>query len=146
LWIRPASGNMPDDCVFCRIVADEEPAYVVDYDALTVSFLDVNSVAIGHTLVIPRAHERTLTDLNASQTGALFNSVRNVAEGIERALDPDGINAFHSSGAAAGQDVFHVHVHVIPRYENDGISFAPTRHRLTEKEGKRVSQRIGEEL
>ncbi|PSQ19162.1 HIT family protein [Halobacteriales archaeon QS_8_69_26] len=137
---------MPEDCVFCRIVADEEPAYVVDYDALTVSFLDINAVALGHTLVIPRAHVETLTGMNASQTGALFNSVRQVAGAVQRALDADGFNAFHSSGAAAGQDVFHAHVHVIPRYEDDDISFAPPRHRLTEKEGKRVAERIGDEL
>lgn len=137
---------MPADCVFCRIVAGDEPAYLVHEDPTTMAFLDINAVATGHTLVIPRDHAPTLTDLDPSGTGALFDTVRQVAAAIERALEPDGINAFHSSGAAAGQDVPHAHVHVIPRYEDDGITFAPSRHRVTEEEGDRIASRLAGEM
>lgn len=137
---------MPNDCTFCRIVGHDDPAFPVYEDATTMAFLDLNAVAIGHTLVIPRTHAPRLTDLDGPDTAALFTTVREVAGAIERALDPDGYNLLHATGSAAGQEIPHAHVHVVPRYESDGISFSMTHHRVSDKEGQRVSTRIAEEM
>lgn len=131
-----------DDCVFCSIVDGEAPAYRVYEDEDTVAFLDVNPVSRGHTLVVPRDHHATLSALPAETTAATFSAARTVAEGIEDTIDPAGLNLVQSNGAAAGQDVFHVHVHLIPRREDDGISFAPSRGTLEAEEGEAVAEEI----
>jgi histidine triad (HIT) family protein len=135
-----------DDCVFCSIVAGEAPAHRVYEDEDAVAFLDVNPVARGHTLVVPRDHHATLSAMPAETTAATFSAARTVAEGIEATVDPAGLNLVQSNGAAAGQDVFHVHVHLIPRSEDDGVSFAPSRGSLTEGEGETVAEEIREGL
>lgn len=137
---------MGDDCVFCSIVDGDERAYRVYEDEQTLAFLDVNAIADGHTLVIPRRHHPHLTDMDDEETAAMFTTVRRVASAIESAIDPDGINVFQSNGRAAGQDVFHVHAHVVPRYADDGFGFAPSRYALEPDEGERIAGRLREEL
>lgn len=131
-----------EDCAFCAIVGGEQPAHRVYEGEDAVAFLDVNPVARGHTLVVPREHHETLTDMDQETTEATFAAARTVAEAVESALDPDGLNLVQSSGGAAGQDVFHVHVHLIPRHEGDGVSFAPSRREFDEEEGERVAAEI----
>lgn len=135
-----------EECTFCAIARGEQEGHVVYEDEDTVAFLDINPVAPGHTLVIHRDHHATLTEMPPGNAGAMFETVRTVAAAIETALDPDGINAFHSSGAAAGQDVHHAHVHVIPRHEHDAITFSPPRRNLTEGEGEDVVAKIRQHL
>jgi histidine triad (HIT) family protein len=135
-----------DDCVFCSIVAGEAPAHRVYEDEDAVAFLDANPVARGHTLVVPRDHYPTLLEMPAGTTTATFSAARTVAEAIEETLDPAGLNLVQSNGSAAGQDVFHVHVHLIPRREDDGISFAPSRRAYEGEEGATVAGTIREGL
>lgn len=137
---------MDEDCVFCRIVAGEEPAHVVYDGDGAMGFLDVNAAAEGHTLVVPRNHHRTLTDMDPAAAGRLFGAVTEVGEAIEAAFDPEGLSVFQSNGEAAGQDVFHVHVHVMPRWTDDGLGFAPSRRRLGTDEGDRIAGEIRAEL
>ncbi len=137
---------MSDDCVFCAIAADDEGAHHVYEDEETLAFLDINAVTEGHTLVIPRTHTAKLTDLDDETTAALFTTVRRVAAAIEATIDPDGINVMQSSGAAAGQDVFHVHAHIIPRFADDNITFAPSRRRIDPEDGERIAGQIREVL
>lgn len=131
-----------DDCTFCRIVDGEESAYVVHEDEATMAFLDINAVVEGHTLVVPKAHHRTLTDMDPDEVGRLFASTREVAAAVEAAIEPDGLSLFQSNGAAAGQDVFHVHVHLVPRWGDDDVRLAPSRHRIDPEEGNRVAGEI----
>jgi histidine triad (HIT) family protein len=121
-------------CEFCGIVAGEAPADEVYRDEAVVAFLDIHPVVPGHTLVMPTAHREGLPDMVDAEVAAVFRIVRDVAAAQRAALDADGVSVFQSSGAAAGQDVFHVHVHVIPRFEDDHIRFAPSRSTLSDEE------------
>lgn len=135
-----------DSCVFCRIVAGEADAFRVYEDDQTVGFLDHEPAIEGHTLVVPRDHLPRLEDIDEEAFTAMFAAARRVALALEAALDADGVSLFHSSGAAAGQDVFHAHVHVLPRHDDDTVTFAPSRTRLDPATAKDLTARIREEL
>lgn len=137
---------MTEPCVFCRIIDGKTDAFRVYEDEETLAFLDHNPAIKGHTLVVPKKHRSGLTDMSESMTASLFTTARRVAAAAETALDADGVSLFHSSGAAAGQDVFHAHVHLLPRYEGDPINFAPSRQRLANADGEGLATRIRDEL
>jgi histidine triad (HIT) family protein len=107
-------------CIFCRIVAGEIPAEVVARDAGGVAFLDVQPLADGHTLVVPRAHVPTIEALEPDAADTLFQLVRRLADPVRRAVDAAGTTIGVNNGEATGQTVPHVHVHIVPRWPNDG--------------------------
>jgi histidine triad (HIT) family protein len=109
-----------EKCLFCSIVAGATPAHLVHEDASAVAFLDVFPVARPHVLVIPRAHAPTLLDLDDQAVGGLFRTVKAVQQKVQSAFQPLGFNVGWNHGRAAGQHVFHLHVHVIPRYADGG--------------------------
>jgi histidine triad (HIT) family protein len=109
------------DCVFCAIVAGQRPAEVVHRDAATVAFMDIQPATYGHLLVVPVACVPTLWELGAAPAGALMETARRMAHRVREALAPDGLNLFQANGAAAFQTVFHVHVHLVPRWQDDGL-------------------------
>jgi len=108
-------------CVFCKILDGEIPSHEVYRDENTYAFLDVNPVNEGHTLIIPERHAETVTDLEEDEATDLFRTVHCVAKAVDEALNPEGINLLQNNGEAAGQEVQHVHFHVIPRHRNDGL-------------------------
>ena len=109
------------DCIFCAIVAGDAPAKIVDSDEHTVSFLDINPWTRGHALVIPRAHAADLFDISDEDLARTTAAARRLAERMRGALHPDGFNILNACGAAAWQTVFHFHLHVVPRYEDDPL-------------------------
>jgi histidine triad (HIT) family protein len=109
-------------CVFCRIAAGEVPANVVHRDERVTAFLDRSPLFLGHTLVIPIAHVATLDDLAPDLTGPLFEVVRRISIAVQRALGADG--SFVAVNTRVSQSVPHLHVHVVPRTEGDGL-FSP---------------------
>jgi histidine triad (HIT) family protein len=109
------------DCLFCRIAAGELPATVVDEDERTIAFMDISPATRGHALVIPRAHSRDLLSVDPEDLQAVALAAQRLARRATERLDAAGINLLSSSGRAAWQTVFHFHVHVIPRYENDPL-------------------------
>jgi histidine triad (HIT) family protein len=109
------------DCIFCAIVDGDAPAQRLVEDEQTLAFLDINPATTGHALVIPKRHARDLLDIPAGDLAAVGRTAQRVAHAAMTALDADGINLLQATGAAAFQTVFHVHVHVIPRYAGDGI-------------------------
>jgi histidine triad (HIT) family protein len=113
---------MTNDCPFCAIAAGEFPASIVYEDNETLAFLDINPINEGHTLVVPKAHSDGLAGLHADTGGRMFQVGQKVAAAL-RATDvpTDGINLFLADGKVAGQDVFHVHLHVIPRTDDDDM-------------------------
>ena len=112
---------MAHDCIFCKIVAGEMPAQIVDQDEHTVSFMDINPWTRGHALVIPRNHSRNLLDIPDDDLAHVAAAAKRLANRIRERLDCDGINILNSSEPAAWQSVFHFHMHVIPRYEDDPL-------------------------
>jgi histidine triad (HIT) family protein len=110
-----------DDCVFCGIVRGAVASHVVHEDAETLAFLDINPAADGHTLVVPKLHARDLLDIDIALAAAVMRSVKTVAEHIDRVLAPDGLTLLQANRPAGWQDVFHFHVHVVPRRLHDEL-------------------------
>lgn len=109
------------DCLFCKIVAGEIPSERVDEDERTVAFMDINPATRGHALVIPRRHAANLLEIDAEDLSATLAAAQRLARTVSERLDADGVNLLNSCGPAAWQTVFHFHVHVIPRYEDDPL-------------------------
>jgi histidine triad (HIT) family protein len=109
------------DCIFCKIVAGELPATIVDEDERTIAFMDINPATRGHALVIPRAHAADLLSVEGEDLAAVAFAARRLAERAKQRLGADGVNLVNSCGAVAWQSVFHFHMHVIPRYEDDPL-------------------------
>ena len=107
------------DCIFCRIIAGELPATVVDEDDQTIAFMDINPATRGHALVVPRAHANDLLEIAPEQLEAVSVAAQRLAGHVKGRLKADGVNVINSCGSAAWQTVFHFHLHVIPRYEGD---------------------------
>jgi histidine triad (HIT) family protein len=114
-------GMSKADCIFCKIVAGELPASIVDEDEQTVAFMDINPATRGHALVIPRAHAADLLEIEPAQLAAVSIAARRLAGRVKERLGADGVNVINSCGAVAWQTVFHFHLHVIPRYEGDPL-------------------------
>jgi len=112
---------MPADCLFCKIIAGELPAQIVDEDARTMAFMDINPATRGHALVVPRAHSEDLYELPAEDVTATALAAQRLALRARDALGADGVNLLNSCRPAAWQTVFHFHVHVIPRYADDPL-------------------------
>ncbi len=111
-------------CVFCDIVRGEAPATVVFQDEEAMVFLDIRPVNPGHLLVVPCRHAAGLADLEGATGGHLFQVAALMAAALRRSgVRCEGVDLFLADGAAAGQEVMHVHVHVIPRYRGDGFGF-----------------------
>ncbi len=112
-----------NDCIFCQIVAGEAPASLVHRDELVSAFLDIRPVTPGHLLVIPNEHVVCTHDLPDATAERLFSVARRVARSLRRsaAVRSEGVNLFVADGEAAGQEVFHSHLHVIPRFPGDGF-------------------------
>jgi len=129
------------NCVFCRIVAREIPATVVHEDEHTLAFMDLGQVNPGHVLVAVKAHAENLYALNDAQAGAVLRAAARVGRAIRDAFKPEGLSVYQANGKAAGQTVLHYHVHLVPRYEGDGMALTwpvknPPREKLEEAAAK----------
>lgn len=110
------------DCVFCQIIAGKLEASVLHEDERTLAFLDIQPLTPGHLLVVPRRHAPSLGELDPQDGEELFRVAQRAAAALRRSvLRCEGVNFFLADGAAAGQDVFHVHLHVFARFPGDGI-------------------------
>jgi histidine triad (HIT) family protein len=113
------------DCIFCRIAAGEAPAARVLETPAVLAFLDIAPVNYGHTLVIPKSHYENLLDLPDGLWTEMGQVCRRVAQALRATLSAQGFNLDMNNFAAAGQVVFHAHLHVIPRYYTDGLQLFP---------------------
>jgi histidine triad (HIT) family protein len=109
------------ECIFCGMVAGEVPAQIVDEDERTIAFMDISPATRGHALVIPRHHARDLLEIGTEDLQAVIVAAQRLAARMPERLGADGVNLLNSCGRAAWQTVFHFHVHVIPRYEDDPL-------------------------
>jgi histidine triad (HIT) family protein len=109
------------DCIFCKIVAREIPALIIEEDDDALAFMDIAPATRGHALVIPKKHASNLWEIEPDQLAAVAKAAQRVALRIRDRLAPDGLNLVNSNGPAAWQTVFHFHVHVIPRYVGDPL-------------------------
>ena len=133
---------MTGACVFCGIVEGRLEASLLYDDQRVVAFMDLNPITPGHLLVIPRAHAASLDELDTEDGAQAFRVAQRLAAAVRASgVRSEGVNLFLADGEAAGQEVFHVHLHVLPRYEGDGFRLAvtpasPTRAELDEVAGR----------
>jgi diadenosine tetraphosphate (Ap4A) HIT family hydrolase len=126
-----------DNCIFCKIIAREAIASIVFEDELCLVFMDIKPVTPGHVLVVPKQHVVGLSDLHGEIGGHLFQVGQNMASAIKQSKIPcEGVNFFLADGEIAGQTVFHVHLHVIPRTSGDGfrLYYGPDYNNLPKRE------------
>ena len=129
------------ECVFCRIVARQIPATLVHEDEHTLAFMDLGQINPGHVLVAVKAHAENLYGLSDTQASAVLQSAARVARAIRDAFAPHGLSVYQANGKAAGQTVLHYHVHLVPRYEGDGMALTwpvknPPREKLEDYAAK----------
>ncbi|KGP72269.1 HIT family protein [Pontibacillus yanchengensis] len=110
---------MSQDCIFCKIIDGDIPSAKVYEDEYVYAFLDISQTTKGHTLVIPKQHTRNIFETDATTAEQLFSRVPKVANAIKEAFHPVGLNMLNNNEEAAGQSVFHLHIHLIPRYGSD---------------------------
>ena len=110
-----------EDCIFCAIVAGDAPAQIIDSDEHAVAFMDISPATRGHALVIPRNHYIDLMEMPDDELEHVFVAARRLARKLKEALNPAGFNVINACGSVAWQTVFHFHLHVIPRYEDDPL-------------------------
>jgi len=135
------------DCVFCKIADGQIPASTVYEDEDCVAFMDIGQVNPGHVLVAAKRHAQDLYALDDAQAAAVARGVARVARAIRAAFAPEGLSVYQANGAAAGQTVFHYHVHLVPRFANDAMRFTwpvqnPPREVL-EKHAARIRAAFG---
>jgi histidine triad (HIT) family protein len=112
---------MQNDCIFCRIVSGDAPSHRVFEDDEVLVFMDIQPVAEGHTLIIPRRHYENLFEASEDAMAAVARVSVRIARAIRAAFEPDGVFVAQTNGVAAGQTVFHYHLHLIPRWHGGAL-------------------------
>ncbi len=133
-------------CIFCKIVNGELPSTKVYEDEGFLAFMDIGPVNKGHVLVIPKRHAETFLDLSEEEAAELFKRVNRIAKAVKEALNAEGLNIINNVGAASGQEVFHVHVHIIPRFSNDGMKFGWRKLQYEGNEMEEMAEKIKAKL
>jgi len=110
-----------DNCIFCKIISGEIPSFKLHEDEQTLAFMDINPAHEGHALVIPKVHAPDLLSIEPDSLAAVAVTARKVARAVNATLSPQGINLIQCNGEAAGQSVFHFHMHVLPRAMGDEL-------------------------
>ena len=112
-----------ESCIFCKIVRKEAPSSTIYEDNDVLAFMDIRPVSEGHTLVISKEHFENIFDVPEDLICKIHKTVKHIAIALKKTVKPDGISIVQQNGAAANQDIFHIHVHLIPRYEGKKIGF-----------------------
>lgn len=110
-----------DDCIFCKIIAGDIPSTKVYEDDDVLAFMDISPAATGHTLLIPKQHVPYIWNASPEVAGRVGAMLPRLAGAVKTAVNADALNVFNLNGTAAGQTVFHIHFHIIPRHNDDGL-------------------------
>jgi histidine triad (HIT) family protein len=133
---------MADDCIFCAIASGDGPGEIVQEDEHTVAFMDINPWTRGHALVIPRNHSADLLEISDDDLAHTMAAAKGLAARMKDALGCDGVNLLNSCGQAAWQTVFHFHVHVIPRYEDDPLKLPGSPQEADQEELAELGEKL----
>lgn len=129
-----------NDCVFCKIIKGEIPSVKIYEDELFSVILNIGPASKGHALIIPKEHYENIYDLSEELTAKAFTLAKKMAEKMTTALSCDGFNILQNNKEAAGQTVFHFHIHLIPRYNEDDANVDFNVHEITEEEMKNIEK------
>ncbi|MGP4106593.1 HIT family protein [Virgibacillus sp. L01] len=138
-----------EDCIFCKILNGDIPSAKVYEDDYVYAFLDISQVTKGHTLVIPKTHTKNIYETPPEVASSLFARVPTIANAIKKAYQPIGMNLLNNNEKPADQSVFHLHIHIIPRYgDNDGFSSKWVTHEkdYTSEDLRQIAKEISEEV
>lgn len=135
-----------EDTIFMKIIRREIPANIVYEDADTLAFLDINPTNPGHTLVIPKKPFHNILDIDDETLAAVGRTTRKVAKAVKEAVGADGLNINTNNEPAAGQIIFHYHVHIIPRFRNDGFRLWPGKEYPDTSAAEEVAEKIRQAL
>ena len=112
---------MKDNCIFCKTASGEIPSYTIYEDDDFKAFMDISPASKGHTILIPKQHADNIFDLDETVASKLLPVAARIAKALKSELKCEGLNLLQNNGEAAGQTVFHFHMHIIPRYEVDKV-------------------------
>ncbi|NQV08698.1 HIT family protein [Candidatus Woesearchaeota archaeon] len=131
-----------EDCIFCKIVKGDIPCSKVYEDENVLSFLDISPANKGHTLVIPKKHYEKFNEMPEDEASTLMSAANKVSKAVEKAIEPEGYSILINNGKAAGQEVGHVHLHIMPKYEKDDFKLLWTHSNYEEGEMGKVLEKI----
>ncbi len=131
------------DCIFCKIANGDIPSDTVFENEEFRVILDLNPATKGHALVLPKYHFTNIYDMESGYTGRAFETARSVALAMKNGLNCEGVNVIQNNEALAGQSVFHFHIHVIPRYKDDGQQVLWKPGKSDPEEQKKLAETIG---
>jgi len=135
------------DCIFCKIINGEIPAVKVLDEELVVAFMDINPSSKGHMLVVPKNHAENIFEISESDLATLIKAVKRCAKAVKEALNAEGITILQLNGKASDQIVPHLHIHIIPRWKNDGLSISNWEMKKGDMEEiKNIAQNIMENI
>lgn len=126
-----------ENCIFCKIVSRQAPSSILYEDEDVISFLDIRPLNMGHSLVIPKAHYIDIFDIPDELLSQVHRIAKKISIAIKKATNADGISIIQQNGKAAGQDIFHIHIHVVPRFEGQKL---PRFSDLTEVERSKLDE------
>ncbi len=129
-----------ETCIFCKIVKGELPSYKVYEDEKVLGFLDISPVNLGHILLVSKKHFENIFDMDDETAGHLIKTAKKLGEALKK-TGADGVNITLNNGRAAGQIIFHSHVHIIPRFVQDNLLMWPNK-KYKEGEAKKIAEKI----
>jgi histidine triad (HIT) family protein len=135
---------MPESCIFCKIARKEAPATMVFEDERVIAFMSIRPISVGHTLVVPKKHYRDIYEIPEEEIAYLYRIVKRIAHAVEKAEHAEGIRVVQNNGEAAGQVIFHLHVHIIPMSKDHSWLHKPENGNVEalEIEAKKIRQFI----
>jgi histidine triad (HIT) family protein len=135
---------MSESCIFCKIARKEAPATTVFEDASVIAFMSIRPISVGHTLVVPKKHYRDIFEIPEEEIAYLYRIVKRIAHAVKKAEHAQGIRVVQNNGEAAGQVIFHLHVHIIPMKKDHSWLHKPENGNVEalEIEAKKIRQFI----
>ncbi len=133
-------------CIFCKIVRKQSPVSMIYENENTLAFLDIRPLNLGHTLVIPKAHYVDIFDIPENELSNVHKISKLISPAIKKATNADGISIIQQNGKAAGQDIFHLHVHVVPRFEGQKMPHFSDLKEADRSKMDEMAKRIRQEL
>ena len=131
-----------DDCIFCKLANGDIPTNTLyDYDCVRVIF-DAEPAAEGHVLILPKEHFDNIYELDDDTAGHVFKVAKKIATAMNKTLDMDGLNVVQNNGEAAGQTVFHFHMHIIPRHNDDTVNVSWEKHKVSSERIKDITDEV----
>ena len=134
-----------EDCLFCKIIKGEIPSKKTYEDEYCIAFLDINPANPGHTLVVPKGHAQNIYDIDERVLSRTIITVKKIAQSLKEKMKAEGVNVIQNNGREAGQIVYHIHFHVIPRFANDNVIITYPKAKIEEKDFDEIQKKLKDE-